>query len=393
MRILYVNHTAEVSGAERSLLSLLEGLPGSIEARVAAPRGRLELALAPLGIPLTPIAGTSGSLRLHPLHTPKALADMSIAAAQVRRAARAHRAEIVHANSIRAGIVVGLARPRCATVVHVRDCLPPGAVTTATMRLIGGTATVVIANSAYTARSVLAAAPRAQVEVVHNAVDLSRWDPGRIDREAARARLGAPPGRLLLGVVAQLSPWKGQDVAIEALRQIRAAGVDAQLLLVGSAKFVARATRFDNEAYLDGLHALVARDGLEDRVSWLGERDDVPELVRALDILLLPSWEEPFGRALIEAMALEVPVIATKIGGPVEIVEDGREGLLLAPRDAAAWAQAVLGLAADPARRAAMGRAGRARVQEQFTLARHVEETLGVYRRALERRRGAPVAA
>ena len=63
--------------------------------------------------------------------------------------------------------------------------------------------------------------------------------------------------------------------------------------------------------------------------------------MRALDVLLLPSWEEPFGRALIEAMALGVPVVATNVGGPPEIVEDGREGYLVAPREPAAWAQAI----------------------------------------------------
>ena len=81
-----------------------------------------------------------------------------------------------------------------------------------------------------------------------------------------------------------------------------------------------------------GLRELVAREGLQDRVSWLGEREDVPELIGALDVLLLPSWEEPFGRALIEAMALGVPVVATSVGGPPEIVEQGRQGYLLAPR-------------------------------------------------------------
>src|SRR6202043_3471359 len=189
----------------------------------------------------------------------------------------------------------------------------------------------------YTASSVRALAPDARLEVVYNAVDLERFDPERIDRAGARAALGDAGGRLLLGVVAQLSPWKGQDTAIEALQLLCEQGVDAHLLLIGSAKFVARATRFDNEAYVARLRALVADAGIEDRVSWLGEREDVPDLMRALDVLLLPSWEEPFGRALIEAMALGVPVVSTSVGGPPEIVEDGREGFLVAPRDPAAW--------------------------------------------------------
>ncbi len=204
-----------------------------------------------LGLPTTAITGTAGSLRLHPLHTPRALAEMSVAGAQVRRAARRHRADVVHANSIRAGIVLALAGPtRAATVVHVRDCLPPGAVSTATLRLIAATATTIVANSRYTAAlGARGCAPGARLEVVHNPVDLERCDPARIDR-ARRARglgrCGRP--RLLLGVVGQLSPWKGQDTAIEALRAAARAGLDAHLLLIGSAKFVARATRFDNEA-------------------------------------------------------------------------------------------------------------------------------------------------
>ncbi len=126
MRVLYVNHTAVLSGAERSLLALLAALPDSVQPLVATPAGELQEAVEAAGIATANIAGTEGSLRLHPLHTPRALFDMAVAAAQLRRASARHRAELVHANSIRAGIMLGLARmPARATVVHVRDCLPP----------------------------------------------------------------------------------------------------------------------------------------------------------------------------------------------------------------------------------------------------------------------------
>jgi L-malate glycosyltransferase len=387
VRILYVNHTAQVSGSERSLLTLLEALPPGVEPRLAAPPGRLTGMVERLGIPVSAIAGTAGSLRLHPVHTPRALAEMSVAALQVHRAARLHNADVVHANSIRAGIELGIARVApAAAVVQVRDCLPPGKATRATMRLIARTADLVVANSNYTAESVRCSAPSARLEVVYPAIDLTRFDPARIDRAAVRARLAAAGARgALLGVVAQLSPWKGQKTAIETLRLLRDAGIDAHLLLIGSAKFVARSTRFDNNAYVASLRRLTEQAGLEDRVSWMGERDDVPELVRALDVLLLPSEEEPFGRALLEAMALEVPVLATSSGGPPELVRDGREGYLLPPDEPAAWERAVRRIIESPDRGRELGRAGRGRIVEAFDVKDHVEAMLEIYRRTLAR--------
>lgn len=389
VNVLYVNHTGEMSGAERSLSTLLRTLPDELRALVATPPGPFPDEVRRLGVPVRKITGTAGSLRAHPLHTPRALAELTVAALQVRRARAGHRAALVHANSIRAGIVVGLARlSPSATVVHVRDCLPAGPLATAAMRLLAATAGTIVANSRYTARSVYALAPDARVQVIYNPVDLERFDPVRIDRARARARLskelpGVRRDDLLLGVVAQITPWKGQDTAVQALRALAGDGIGAHLLLIGSPKFQARATRHDNVSYLERLRADVARAGLGGHVHWLGEREDVPELMRALDVLLLPSHEEPFGRALIEAMALEVPVLATDVGGPPEIFTDGREGYLLSPRDPSAWARAVRLISEHPERAAAMGAAGRRRVERAFSAERHLAATLGVYERAL----------
>ena len=186
-------------------------------------------------------------------------------------------------------------------------------------------------------------------------------------------------------MVAQLSPWKGQDTAIEALAGLLRAGYRRAPALIGTAQFVASSTRFDNEAYVRGLRTLAEERGVADRVIWLGEREDVAELIGALDVLLLPSWEEPFGRAVIEAMALEVPVLATRVGGPAEILAGGEGGILLPPREPAAWIRAAAELAADPALRASLGRRGRVRVERDFTLSGHVESMLEVYRRAARR--------
>jgi glycosyltransferase involved in cell wall biosynthesis len=383
VRVLYVNHTATVSGGERSLLDLLETLPARVSPLLASPEGELASLARERGVPVERIHGTAGSLRLHPLHTPKALAEMALAARQVRRLAARSRAELVHANSIRAGIVCGLGRSAVPSLVHVRDCLPPGPLSSATMRLIAATATVVLANSRYTARSVLAAAPAARVEVVYNAVDLTRFDPQRVERQAVRAGLGFETSSFLLGVVAQLTPWKGQDTAIRTLAALRAEGVDARLLLIGAARFTDSATRYDNESYVAELKALAAALGVGEWISWLGEREDVPQLIGALDLLLLPSWEEPFGRAVLEGMALGVPVLATDRGGPAEILEGGRGGLLLPPREPDAWASAAAALARDPARRTRIGDEGRRRAVSEFGLGAHAVAMAALYDRLL----------
>ncbi len=390
MKVLYVNHTAEIGGGERSLLSLLGTGPGEVEMHLAAPPGRLSEEAAALGIPVEPIPGTAGSLRLHPVHTPRAMMEMAAAGRATQRIARANGTDLVHANSIRAGLILGAARTGKPSVVHVRDVLPPGAASVATMRMIAATATVIVANSDYTAESVRRLAPRATVEAIPNPVDLVHWDPVRVDRVHARASLrGVRPRALLLGVVAQLTPWKGQDTAIEVLRLLRNQGVDAHLLLIGSAKFVAASTRLDNRAYVERLKSRVAELRLEDRVSWMGERDDVPELMSALDVLLLPSHEEPFGRVLIEAMAMRVPVVATNVGGPPEIVTDGVGGFLVDPGDPAAWARAVRHFADHPDLGREMGLAGRHHVERRFGTEQHLAAMLDVYERATERARSA----
>jgi L-malate glycosyltransferase len=385
VRVLYVNHTATVGGGERSLLELLSALPGDVSPVLACPDGDLQLAARRLGTPTTPIPEAAPSFRLDPVQTPRGLVRLGYAAIAVRRAARRTQADLIHANSIRAGLIAAtpLRLAAAPVVVHIRDCLPHGKAALLTRRAIGSGAAIVIANSGYTAARFGLNSAHTPVRTIHNFVDASVFEPKRIDRGEARAGLGLAWDEPTLGVIAQITPWKAQDDAIRALAALRRGGREARLLIVGSAKFARGTEAFDNVDFERSLHALADELGLRDAVDFLGERQDVPEILRALDVLLVPSWEEPFGRSVIEAMAMETPVIATTVGGPGEIISDGVDGLLLPPRQPERWAAAARELLDAPARLRAMGMAGRRTALARFGRETHVQAVLAAYREVL----------
>jgi glycosyltransferase involved in cell wall biosynthesis len=142
--------------------------------------------------------------------------------------------------------------------------------------------------------------------------------------------------------VGRLNSWKGQEVLVDAIARLRSRGIDVRAELVGS---VFRDERHFEERLRSQVDAL----GIADHVSFLGERRDVLAIVGSADIAVLPSTRpEPFGMALVEAMALGRPVVASSAGGPAEVVTDGVDGLLVRPRDAVALADALQRLIEDP---------------------------------------------
>ena len=377
MRVLYINHTGHVSGGERSLLTLLRGLPPDVEPAVACPTGELTDALRSIGCAVHPIPGTDGSLSPHPVRTPRAIAEMANASRRVRALAGRLDADLVHANSIRSGLIAAPVPRLPPTVVHMRDCLPRGRMTSASLRVIDRSASAIIANSRYTRRTLGPARKRARV--VHNGVDVRRFDRARMSGRRTRSQLGIDEDATVLAMVAQITPWKAQDDAIRIAAGLAERHRPLRLLIVGSPKFSSAATRYDNLSYLSRLEAMVAGRRLEGVVSFLGERNDVPEILSAADLLLAPSWEEPFGRVIIEAMTMGVPVAATSVGGPREILDDGGEGLLLEPRRPELWIDSLDALLADPRQLRAMGERGRTTAEDRYSVGRHVAAILDVY--------------
>jgi glycosyltransferase involved in cell wall biosynthesis len=214
---------------------------------------------------------------------------------------------------------------------------------------------------------------------IADGVDCTQFAPG--GGAAVRRELGIPPAAPLVGIVGHVQEWKGQMLVAEAVAQARVRYPELRCLIVGG-------VHRQGEAYATALRERIAQPDLAGHVFLTGERRDVAACFDAMDAAIHASvTPEPFGRVLIEAMALARPVIAPREGGPTTIVVDRETGLLVPPRDPAAIADAIRQLLADPKRRLAMGRAARARVDAVFDMRHHVgamealfDEVLGLQR-------------
>jgi glycosyltransferase involved in cell wall biosynthesis len=381
VNVLYVDHTSLVSGAQRALLDLVDGLPSTVAPTVMCPAGPLAEMVRTLGVRVVEFSGTSGSLRLHPWHTLRAAGEIAVSGRALYAAAAATNADVVHANSIRAGLIAGGVRALGGppTVTHIHDALPHTRSADLVRRAIAGSADAVITISNYTTENFMGSRSRQRIHMLHNPLDVSRFDPDAITKEEARSRLGIPHDAKLVGLVAQITPWKGQDTAIRAMQLLRQRHPEARLVLVGSTKFVEKATRYDNLSFEQWLRKLVHVLDLDEHVEFLGEREDVPAVVRALDVVVAPSWEEPFGRSVIEAMALETAVVATSVGGPAEYIEHGVDGVVLPPRAVEQWAVALDRLLQDVSLREEMARRASRKVRQLFDRRDYVSSVLQVY--------------
>ena len=203
---------------------------------------------------------------------------------------------------------------------------------------------------------------------------------------AVRREFGIPADAPVVGVVGHIQAWKGQLLAVEAVARIRRQVPALRCLVVGG-------IHRRGAAYAEQLRERVAAPDLAGHVILTGARRDVSACMDAMDIVLHTSDREPFGRVLIEAMAMGRPVIAPREGGPCVIVADGETGLLVPPRDPDALAAAIVELLDHPARRRAMGRAARARVEAMFGIREHVRAVEHVFDDILAARTTAAQAA
>jgi len=214
--------------------------------------------------------------------------------------------------------------------------------------------------------------PAEKSTVVAEGLDLQTYHPRPPD-PALRAALGIAQGEAVITLVGGLVDWKGQDVLLDAAPHILARYPHAHILLVGAA--YGRDPGFANT-----IEARAADPLLRGRVRLLGARSDVAAILALSDIVLHASTKpEPFGRTFLEGMALGRAVIAANEGGPLDVIDDGIDGLLIAPRNPALLAESVLRLLDDPALRASLGAHAAIKAQD-FSIERHAEAVCRVLR-------------
>jgi glycosyltransferase involved in cell wall biosynthesis len=217
------------------------------------------------------------------------------------------------------------------------------------------------------------AVPRGRIAVTYCPIDVGSYG-GSARREAVRAELGIAGAAPVFGILGSLMRWKGQHVFLDAAAKVLMRMPGARALVVGGAPVDG------DPGYEAELRRKVSALGLGEQVVFTGHRNDVAAVLEAIDVVVHASVErEPFGMVIAEAMAARKPVVASRDAGPMEIVADGVSGILVRPGDPEELGTAVLSLLADPALARRMGEAGRAIVEQNFTLERHVERTQQVY--------------
>lgn len=372
--VVFLDHTAVLSGGELALLRLLPALDRIDTHVVLAADGPLADRLVRAGISVEVLAmpeRARGLPRGRAFRAPAAALLGFVYALRLARRLRRLRPDLVHANSLKSGLYGGLAArlARVPLVWHIRDRIAddylPGRAVPVVRRAVRALPLAVIANSGAT-RATLP--PDVDVRVI----------PSPVAAPAAR-----PPrtGPLRVGMIGRIAPWKGQHVFLEAFARAFADG-DETAVVVGSPLF-----GDDEQRYADSLPALARKLGLDGRVELTGFREDVTYELAGIDALVHASvLPEPFGQVVAEGMAAGVPVIAADAGGPAEFVVDGENGLLYPPGDVDALAAALTRIARDPDLRARLGEAGRARAAA-FTPAAVAEQVQALYDELLARRR------
>ncbi len=361
MPILFIaNYAERVGGGEESLLGLVQQMDRRcfLPLVVVPGDGELAAAIRACGVAVEVLA--LGTVR--PWTLPAVLRRVWT----LRTVVRAHRIRLVHTQGTRGALYAGLAlwRTGIPLVWHVRIVDPDPWVDRVLLRR----SAAVIANSQATAaRFARYGESSRKVEVMYNGLDLAQYS--RESVPVAPSSFGIPGGHPVVTFAGRLEHGKGPDLFIEAAGLIHQKRPDVYFLVVGDGPLRSVLQTRANEKRLPAV--------------FIGRQADLRTALGASHVLVVPSRQEAFGRVLIEAMAMGVPVVATRVGGIPEVCTDGRTALLVPAEDPRALADAVVRTLEERAETAVRVRAAIEDVRTRFSLADHAEQVCRLYRRLL----------
>ncbi len=366
--ILFVHGVTEIGGAERELLLILDRLPEfGYRAVVVCPDG------GPLVEELNRRAISRRSVLLPPWRKLVSYPQRAAAVRRLRDVILAERPALLHVNDIwwvpqTLRAAEGAEIP---VLAHVRQEIEPRKV----RRYELGQLDQVLPVSRQIRSSLeVGGIQPERLRTLYSGIDLKRFLSSGDGREI-RHHFGIQVASPVVGTVANLSPRKGYEVMIRALPVILDSWPDTQYLIIGAGE----------PAYERTVRSLVKVLQLEKHVRFVGFQESVSRYLAAMDVYVHPALMEGFGIALLEAMAMCKPVVATATGGVPEIVRDGETGILVPPGDADALARAVVNLLADSPRRVAFGQAGRDRLASRFTVDAMLSQLTAVYETLIRR--------
>ncbi len=359
LNVLQLIPTLDRSGAEKQMVLLAKGLPRDrfrVEVAALTRLGPLGKELEDAGIPVTLIG--------------KRLKVDPFALGRLVRLMKSRKFDVVQTWIFAANVYGRVAAHRAGVPVVVTaemavDLWKGKAQLAVDRRLAAWTDRVVGNSKAVVDFYRKAGVPDDRLAMIHSGI--ADDEPPVVDPSAVRAEFGFPAGSSLAIFIGRLAPQKGVDDLLSALDLLQHTEPDLRTLIVGDGPL--------SEQLRTKAHAFM----LDDTVKFLGHRDDVPRLLAASDLLVLPSLYEGLPNVVLEAMRFRKPVVATSAPGTTEVVDDGATGRLVPMRDFVALARGIRELIRDPEKARRMGEAGRARVEAEFRATTMVERFAKLY--------------
>jgi glycosyltransferase involved in cell wall biosynthesis len=362
IKVLHVLTDTNIGGAGRYLFNLLTFSDNNpFEAIVACPAGgELEKQLKSKGIKVFTMEGGERSANFS--HIKK-----------LRQIISREKVDIVHTHASFAGRIAGkLSGCKVVMTRHGLGNSGRNLIKRITTRLISQTFTdrIIAISRAVKVSLMDSGVPADMITIIYNGIDLSKFEgiEGTLRKE-----LGVDPDVPIVGIVARLVPEKGYEYAINAFYHVLKVYPSAQLIIVGDGPLE------------EPLKSMCAKLGIKDHVIFMGYRQRVENLVADFDVFVLPSISEGLGLALLEAMALGKPAVATTAGGIPEIVKHDVNGLLVPSGNDKYLAESIIEVLSDSKRAKALGLAARITAREKFSSKTMIEKTENVYMEILQR--------